>query len=225
MPHDLSWDDYNAHQTGREPRPLLRLAIETYEALHDARLDAPSTRAGSTRVAIDLGCGEGVEVSALLDAGWTVHAVDGERAALDRLAARTTTPARERLHLRPTTFAGLGPLPPADLVHSSYALPYCAPEDFARLWATARDALSPGGVLAVQLFGDRDGAAGDPEMTFHTAQEARALVEGLEVVHWDEEDAPGPSYTGPKHWHVFHVVARRPALLSARTTSAPVGHP
>ena len=48
-------------------------------------------------------------------------------------------------------------------------------------------------------------------MTFHSADQARALLDGLEIVHWDEEDADGTAYTGPKHWHVFHVVARRPA--------------
>lgn len=200
MPHDISWDEYNAHQGERAPRPLLRRALDASNARPEHRLP----------VAVDLGCGEGVEVSALLDEGWTVHAVDGESAALARLAARTATAARARLHLLPTTFADLGALPQADLVHSSYALPYCAPEHFAQLWATVRDAMSSGGVLAVQLFGDRDGAAGDPEMTFHREREARALVEGLEVLHWDEEDAPGTSYTGPKHWHVFHIVARRP---------------
>ncbi len=210
MPHDLSWDEYNAHQAGREPRPLLRRALEVWALPGAASRAEPSLTAGRVPVAVDLGCGEGVEVSALLDAGWAVHAVDGEPAALARLAERTPGPARERLHLRQTTFAELDALPAADLVHSSYALPYCAPEHFARLWALARGALSPGGLLAVQLFGDRDGAAGDPEMTFHTAHQARTLLEGLQLLHWDEEDAPGTSYTGPKHWHVFHVVARRP---------------
>src|SRR5665647_3330171 len=51
---------------------------------------------------------------------------------------------------------------------------------------------------------------GDPEMTFHTEAQARALIAGLDVVSWREEDADGMAYTGPKHWHVFHVVARRP---------------
>ncbi len=75
----------------------------------------------------------------------------------------------------------------------------------------ARGALRPGGVLACQLFGPNDDAFGDPEMTFHSADEVRGLVAGLEVVQWTEEDADGGSFTGPRHWHVFHVVVRRPA--------------
>ncbi|WP_372592992.1 hypothetical protein [Actinotalea sp.] len=56
---------------------------------------------------------------------------------------------------------------------------------------------------------------GDEGMTFRTADQARALLEGLEVLHREEEDAPGTSCTGPKHWHVFHVIARRPGPVDA----------
>ena len=199
MREDISWDEYNAHQQGREPRPSLARALDA------------AGRPGHGRTAIDLGCGEGVEVSALLADGWVVHAVDGEPAALSRLADRTDPDLRHRLHVQHRDYADLDALPAADLVHSSYALPYCPPEHFDRVWAAVRSALRPGAVLACQLFGPNDTAFGDPRMTFHTADEARARIAGLEIVHWAEEDADGDSYTGPTHWHVFHIVARRPA--------------
>lgn len=199
MPTDISWDEYNAHQWGREPRASLARALDA------------SVGRGDGRTAIDLGCGEGVEVAALLDHGWTVHAVDGEPAALRRLAERIEPAHGDRLHIDLRAYAEIATLPPADLIHSSYALPYSAPEHFDAVWAAVRAALRPGGVLACQLFGPHDDSAGEPDMTFHTAGEARALLDGLEVVHWEEEDAEGPSYTGPRHWHVFHIVARRPS--------------
>lgn len=194
MPHDLSWDEYNAFQWGRDPRPLLTTAL--------AVTSGPA-------VAVDLGCGEGVEVAALLAEGWTVHAVDGERAALDRLVERAGTDPR--LHLRHTDFTAVSALPKAELIHSSYALPYCPPQAFDGLWAAIRDALQPGAVLACQLFGPNDDSYGDPEMTFHSVGQVRDLLDGLDLLHWVEEDADGTAYTGPKHWHVFHLVARRPA--------------
>ncbi|MDO8108213.1 class I SAM-dependent methyltransferase [Isoptericola sp. b441] len=198
MPHDVSWDEYNAHQWGRTPRASLGLALR-----------AAQPPDGRRPVAVDLGCGEGIEVAELLAEGWTVHALDGERAALERLTTRSSGLPAGRLHTVHADFAALPPLPPADLVHSSYALPYCPPHAFDALWAAAVGALRPGGVLACQLFGPRDDAFGDPEMTFHTAEQVRTLLDGLEVVHWREEDADGTSYVGPRHWHVFHVVARR----------------
>lgn len=200
MPSDISWDEYNAAQAGREPRASLVEALDAVGPMPE----------GHGHVAIDLGCGEGVEVTALLERGWTVHAVDGEGAALERLAARTSAALRGRLHVRHAAYAEIDTLPEADLVHASYSLPYCAPEHFDTLWAAVRASLRPGAVLAFQLFGPHDDAYGDPAMTFHTADEARALVDGLDVVSWVEEDADGKAWTGPKHWHAFHVVARRP---------------
>ncbi|KZM36758.1 hypothetical protein OJAG_05270 [Oerskovia enterophila] len=32
----------------------------------------------------------------------------------------------------------------------------------------------------------------------------------LDVVAFREEDEDGPSFSGPKHWHVFDVIARAP---------------
>lgn len=208
MPHDISWDEYNAAQVGRAPRASLGAALDAVGPDGTGDGGGPTPR---PPVAIDLGCGEGVEVTALLEQGWIVHAVDGEAAALERLAERTPRALRERLHIHQTPYAEVDVLPEADLVHASYSLPYCDPVHFHRLWAAVRAALRPGAVLACQLFGPHDDSFGDPEMTFHTAQEARALFDGLEIVTWTEEDADGTAYTGPKHWHVFHVVARRPA--------------
>ena len=216
MPHDVSWDEYNAHQRGRAARPSLALALAAVSDQPDGATSTPSSApddaaaAAPARVAVDLGCGEGVEVTALLEEGWTVHAVDGEPAALRRLADRTSPELTDRLNIHHRSYAEIDTLPAADLVHSSYALPYCPPEHFDTVWAAVRDALLPGGVLACQLFGPHDDSFGDPEMTFHTESQARDLLTGLDVVHWTEEDADGTAYTGPKHWHVFHVVARRP---------------
>lgn len=208
MPKDVSWDEYNAAQWGRQPRPSLGAALDAVGGVWRPDPEGEPHRAP---VAIDLGCGEGVEVTALLEQGWIVHAVDGHPAPLERLAERTPPELRDRLHIHQLAYADIDVLPDADLIHASYSLPYCEPMHFHRLWAAVRAALRPGAVLACQLFGPHDSAFGDPDMTFHTADEARALFGGLELVSWTEEDADGSSYAGPTHWHVFHVVARRPA--------------
>ena len=61
---DRDWEAFYAYQQTRaEVRPLLLKAI------------AYADPAGG-RAAVDLGCGQGFETIALLDAGWTVTAVD-----------------------------------------------------------------------------------------------------------------------------------------------------
>jgi hypothetical protein len=48
-------------------------------------------------------------------------------------------------------------------------------------------------------------------MTFVTRERAEELLRGLEVVELREEDADSHTADGsPKHWHIFHILARKP---------------
>jgi SAM-dependent methyltransferase len=191
-PDDAHWAAYNAGQHDRDIRPLCREILDR-------------AGPGAGRCAVDLGCGAGRETRALLDAGWRVHAFDGEPGVRAALADVDNG----RLTIEVIHFADLTSLPPADLVHAGYSLPYQTPEQFNRLWTRIRSSVRPGGWLAVDLFGERDSWAGADAMTFLSARAARELFDGLEVVSWVELDEDGPAYGGPKHWHVFQVIARR----------------
>jgi hypothetical protein len=105
-------------------------------------------------------------------------------------------------------------LPPADLVHAGFSLPFCAPGDFAAVWSGIREALLPGGVFAGQLFGPRDSWARSPRMSFHGAQQVAELLDRTEVLHLSEAQWDGEAVSGAKHWHVFNVMFWPP--LAAR---------
>ena len=47
-------------------------------------------------------------------------------------------------------------------------------------------------------------------MTFLTAARVRELLGPLDVVGLDEVDEDGQAHAGPKHWHRYEVLARRP---------------
>ncbi|MFI5935873.1 class I SAM-dependent methyltransferase [Actinoplanes sp. NPDC051494] len=191
-PPDEHWVAYNTGQGGRAVRPLLRDALVT----------------ASRGTAIDIGCGAGVETRALLEAGWRVHAIDGAPGTA-ALLTRTIGGVHDRLTVDVRHYAELDSLPAADLVYAGYSLPYQPPESFDRVWNLLLASLRPGGVLAVNLFGERDEWAGTGGMTFLSEPAARALFTGLDIVSWQEEDADGPAYSGSKHWHVFDVIAVR----------------
>jgi len=191
----VNWSDYYAWGEGRALRPLLARALEL----------AP--RPGT---AIDLGSGSGRETLELLERGWRVVAVDSEPEAGRRLEAQVSAESRDRLEVRTAAFQDIEALPPADLVHSAFALPFCPPEAFDRLWNLTIGCLRPRGVLAVDLFGDRDSWAGeDNDLTFQTRDEVDRLLASLDTIEVVEEENDGPAFSGPKHWHLFHVFARR----------------
>ena len=73
-----------------------------------------------------------------------------------------------------------------------------------------RGQLRPGGFIVVNLFGPHDSWLGREGMSFVDHDAVERLAAGLESITIDEEDQDGESFLGPKHWHVFDLLARRP---------------
>jgi hypothetical protein len=189
------WEPFYAATAGSPVRPLCLEAIGTAGEPHGGQ-------------ALDLGAGAGRETAALLAAGWRVLALDGAPGAHLRIEAAVPPARRDRLTVVEQSFAALDGLPDTGLIYAGYALPFQRPEVFARTWSLIRAALLPGAVLAVNLFGPRDTWAADPELTTHTLDEARALLDGMQILALREEEREGHAVSGPKHWHVLDLLAR-----------------
>ncbi|WIM13773.1 class I SAM-dependent methyltransferase [Enhydrobacter sp.] len=192
------WAAYYRQLRARPPRRTLLAALD--------RFGVPDADA----VAVDLGCGDGRDTVEILRRGWNVVAVDAEPEALRQLSARDL-PGAERMT---TVLARLEdvPLPiGVRLVNSSFAMPLCEPDRFRDLWSRIRDALPAGGRFSGQWYGVRDSWVGRPGITFLQRRDAEAMLEGLEVEMFEEEEADGVTPRGnAKHWHIFHVVACKP---------------
>ena len=168
------------------------------------RFDAPG-------FAVDLGCGDGRDTVELLRRGWRVFALDAQEEAIRRLRERVVDADAGWLETRVASFEDAR-WPAADLVNSSFALPFCPPVHFDAVWTRVRASIRRGGRFSGHLFGDRDGWVATRDMTFHSRDDAEALLAGLELERFDEVEEDGETATGnPKHWHVFHVVAHRTA--------------
>lgn len=192
---NFSWDDYYQKIQGRKPRQLLLAALEKFPA--QASLHA-----------IDLGCGDGTETVVLLSRGWSVLAVDGEPAAIQRLMEKVPRENQIYLQTQVAKFKDVV-LSPTELIHASLSIPFCAPEHFHMLWEKIVEAVKPGGRFAGQFFGVRDSWAVNTDMTFHTEDQVLALLENFETESFHEMDEDGTATSGPKHWHVFTVIARK----------------
>ncbi len=193
---DGGWREYYERTAGRPPRRTLLRALELFGE-------------GAGRSAVDLGCGDGRDTIELLRRGWSVLAIDVEPAAIARLKARPDLPDDTALTTMVARFEDAA-WPAADLINSSFALPLCPPERFPELWARIEHSLKPGGRFAGQLFGERDEWRGQPSMTHHTRSDIDRLLQGFSVEMLDEEETDATMSRGrPKHWHIFHIVARK----------------
>ncbi|HUZ75067.1 MAG TPA: class I SAM-dependent methyltransferase [Stellaceae bacterium] len=159
--------------------------------------------------AVDLGCGQGRDTIELLRRSWSVLAIDAEEDAIARLRTRPDLPPGAKLETRVEAFTAAR-WPDCDLVNASFALPLCPPAEFPALWERIIASLRPGGRFAGQLYGDRDGWAGRPGMTHHSRDAVLRLLARLETEMLEEEESAAVTPRGkPKHWHIFHIVARR----------------
>jgi tellurite methyltransferase len=49
-------------------------------------------------------------------------------------------------------------------------------------------------------------------MNFHARGAVEQFLRGFDIIELEEEDHPGQTKLGePKHWHIFHILARRSA--------------
>jgi trans-aconitate methyltransferase len=195
---DNGWKEYYQKIKGRPPRPLLLDALTYFTD------ESPGTQ----RTAIDLGCGDRTETAVLLEQGWNVLAIDGEPASIQHLLAKVPEAGQARLQTQVAKFENVS-LPSADLIHASYSLPFCTPEHFDAFWLKIMNSIKSGGRFAGQFFGVRDSWADSPGMTFHTEEQVRKMLENFEIEYFHEMDEDGSAVSGPKHWHVFTVIARK----------------
>jgi tellurite methyltransferase len=193
---DSDWQEYYERTSGRPPRRTLLVALERFGA-------------GDGRAAVDLGSGDGRDTIELLRRGWRALAIDAEPAAIERLKTRADLPAGAPLETLCARFEDAA-WPMVDLVNASFALPLCPPERFAEVWARIERQLKPGGRFSGQLFGHRDEWHGEAGITFHQGDEIERLLAGFAVELLDEEETDTATpYGKPKHWHLFHIVARK----------------
>jgi len=194
--NQASWNDYYKAVSGRKPRDLLTETLARF--------------GNYSGLAIDLGCGAGIETAELLSRGWQVLAIDNQPEALAHVRAHVSSEQQVRLETQTASFEHVK-LPQSDLVWAGLSLPFCPPEHFDRLWGKIVTSLRSGSRFAGDFFGERHIWVNNKQMTFHTVEQIRELFQPLEIEFLNEEEGEEPTaLQGIQHWHAFAVVARKP---------------
>jgi tellurite methyltransferase len=194
------WPLYYQAVAGRVPRPTLLAALDIFDT---------QPVLNSRRFAVDLGCGEGRDTVELLRRGWQVLAIDGNAAAFEQMKQRSDLENWELLETKIAKFEEAN-WAEADLINASFSLPFCPPEHFPNLWEKIVGSLRSGGRFSGQLFGDRDDWANIPTNSHFTQAQVEKLLEPFEIEMFQIEEADGKTaLQEPKHWHIFHIVARK----------------
>jgi SAM-dependent methyltransferase len=192
---DFDWIQYYDEYEDREPRALLLEVLDRFGT--------------GDHLAVDLGCGQGVDTRALLERGWTVVAIDSQEEAIRRVRRRVGPELAERLRTVVSPMEDVE-LPPADLVWASFSLFFCRPDRLPDVWARIARSVRPGGRFAGQLLGDHDTWAGRDDISSFSEEAARVLFDrDYELERFEEEEKDDEDDDGWKHWHVFHCVGRR----------------
>ncbi len=201
------WPDYYEVTARRPAWVTTRTAAE---AFGDHPVEGP-------RFAVDLGCGAGRDTRELLRRGWRVLATDMTAEGPERLWQLTPASDRARLETEVSRLQDFE-IPVCDLVNANLILPFQPAVDYDATWARILAAIPIGGRFSGMLFGDRDDAADDPEMTCPTPDVIRDYLEGFEIELWNEKEEDGQTALGEDHhFHLIEVVAVRPGLPDGRS--------
>jgi SAM-dependent methyltransferase len=164
------------------------------------------------RFAVDLGCGAGRDTRELLRRGWRVLATDMTPEGPETLWRLTPEDDRARLETEVASLADFE-IPVCDLVVANLILPFQRAGDYEATWARILAAIPLGGRFSGMLFGHRDQAADEDDMTCPPPDVIRGYLDGFEIEHWSEKEEDGHTALGdPHHFHLIEVVAVRREL-------------
>ena len=127
-------------------------------------------------LAIDLGCGNGVDTRGLFWDGWRVLAIDSSPLGINILNTRKdiTAAQREKLTTQCVSFEKMR-LSPSYFINAQFSLSFCAPGHFGNVWNKIVTSLQSRGIFFGDFLGNKDSWSVNKKMTFHSREQVELL--------------------------------------------------
>lgn len=157
--------------------------------------------------ALDLGCGAGKDSRYMVSKGFFATAVD-----LNDVTQYLADIPDDKINIVTSSFLDFNFKPEAyDFINAQWSLPFVSKNEFGNLMNKIKVSLKPGGIFTGQFFGINDEwNTLNTTKTFHTHDEVVDILKDMEVICLREKENDGTLANGtPKHWHVFHIIAKK----------------
>ena len=179
------WNTYHTKTKDNPPRPILIEALS--HCVH-------------TDTALDLGAGALNESLYLAEHGFHVVAVDSSPFVLQ---------FNKNLDVQVMPIEDYSyPVSSFDLVASLYTLPFLKKNDISTVMQKIQESLRAEGIFVGQFFGTHDDWS--DRCATHSKKEIENLLESMQIIKLEEEENDRRTVAGDmKHWHVFHVIAKK----------------
>jgi|SRR3989338_2618568 len=160
-------------------------------------------------LALDLGCGAGVDAKYLAENGFLVTAIDSDKNSISfvksvckGLPVKAAKRDIKSYKINSNSY---------NMIISWNALPFLKKRDFIKTLLKIQRGLKRKGFFVFSLFGPEDAwAKKKPGMSFLTIEELKQTMNEMDFFKIAEEKQKKPSATGKmKFWHLIQGIARR----------------
>lgn len=191
----LNWKNFVQNTKDRNPLKLLTDSLETLEIPRG--------------VALDIGCGSGVDAKYLAEQDFIVEAIDSSEDSVNQTRELcknlNVTVSQESINdfgIKPQTYS---------LIFSWNTLPYLQKAEAEKVLRKSYGGLAKNGFLIFTVFGPEDDWVKNKEAeSFFTLEEVKNIFSGAEIIKAEEIKEQKVMSSGkPKFWHLLKFVIKK----------------
>ncbi|HUX78126.1 MAG TPA: class I SAM-dependent methyltransferase [Alphaproteobacteria bacterium] len=198
------WSSYFQSQINAQPHDLVTKAFDLIKTKRALTI-------------IDLGVGNGKDITKILKAGAVVYAYDADPESINIINKRFNFYIRNnKLFTHQMFFEDITALPTADMIISINSLPFMRKDKLLSFWKIVEDSLTPNGIFVGTFFGEKHYAKRNPKrpaLFRLNREELLTLFKSFQILYFHEDfeydENSSKSWGTDQFDHRYKVIARK----------------